>query len=104
MILERDSKLVILDHWMEIVGLLHEIDNREGILLAVIGANKVALPLYLKDALLPHMGSKIAIIRTDLPGKEYLVRSIQEKKTQALNEINAVDLTKKDMQRAKAGA
>lgn len=80
MILERESKLVILDHWMEIVGLLHEIDNREGILFAVIGANKVALPLYLQDALLPHMGSEIAIIRTDLPGKEYLVRSIQEKK------------------------
>jgi hypothetical protein len=83
-----DSEVLVLDHWTEIVGTLHEVLDGEGSSFASIGVKKVALPSRLKEALRPHIGSRIAILRTDLHGKEYLVRRISE-----TNHIEEVDHT-----------
>jgi hypothetical protein len=78
MIFERESNIVNLGHWMEIVGALHGIDDQEGTLFAVIGGKKVVLPLNFKEILGPYIGRKIAVLRTDIPGKEYLVKVLPE--------------------------
>ncbi|MGD0952200.1 MAG: hypothetical protein ABR985_07375 [Methanotrichaceae archaeon] len=80
MILEKESKIVVLSLWMEIVGLLRHLEEQEDELLAEIGSQRVALPVELKEALCPRLGSRIAILRTDIPGKQYLVRDLPENK------------------------
>jgi putative N-acetylmannosamine-6-phosphate epimerase len=50
------------------------------------------------------MGTCIGILRTDIPGEEYLVTSIPEKKALANDEADVVGLTKSKEQREKASA
>lgn len=38
------------------------------------GAKRIVLPSTLKEILCPHIGSRIAILRTEISGKEYLFR------------------------------
>jgi hypothetical protein len=93
-----------LHHWEEAVGPLEKIGMENGLLKVVIGKIILILPLEMERKLAPLMGKRIGILRMDILGKEYLVRSIPGKKTQALNEINVVDLTKQNTQREKANA
>jgi hypothetical protein len=93
-----------LGFYEEAVGTLHGIAVDQGFLIARISKVILALPIEMECKLAPLMGTRIGILRTDILGKEYLVRSIPGKKTQALNEINMVDLTKQNVQRVKASA
>ena len=74
MISAKESKVTILTPWMEIIGPFAELIEQDGVLLAEIAQHVVVLPVELKDALMPHLGHKIAILRTDIPGKEFLFR------------------------------
>ena len=74
MISINKNKIVRLKHYMEVVGPFVELVEQDGVLLAEIAQHVVVLPVELKDALMPHLGHKIAILRTDIPGKEFLFR------------------------------
>jgi hypothetical protein len=104
MISAKKSKVTILTPWMEIIGPFAELIEQDGVLLAEIAKNIVVLPIEMKDALMPHMGSKIAILRTDIPGKEYLIQIIPEAKSLASDEIDKIDLPTGNAQKVKASA
>ena len=63
---------------MEVIGPFVELVEQDGVLLAEIAQHIVVLPIDMKDALMPHLGHKIAILRTDIPGKEYLFRVLPD--------------------------
>jgi hypothetical protein len=88
-----------LGFYEEAVGTLHGIDVDHGLLIARISKVILALPVELEAKLAPLMGTRIGILRTDILGKEYLVRRIPEKKAQALDEIKMNDLTAPKAQR-----
>jgi hypothetical protein len=81
-----------LQHWEEAVGPLEKIEMENGLLKVVIGKIILILPLEMEDKLRPLIGKRIGILRTDILGKEYLVRRVPEKKAQALDEIKMNDL------------
>jgi hypothetical protein len=58
----------------EAVGILHDLTENEGILVADVGKVHLTLPLKLKESLWPLVGQRISILHTDLPKKEYLYR------------------------------
>ena len=83
MISINKNKVVRLKHYMEVVGPFVELVEQDGVLLAEIAQHVVVLPVELKDALMPHLGSRIAILRTDIPGKEFLFRVLPDGKKTA---------------------
>jgi hypothetical protein len=60
------------------VGNLLELVEEDGILVALIGKVLLALPATMEESLRPLIGKRIAILRTDLPKKEYLFRVLRE--------------------------
>jgi hypothetical protein len=73
------SKVTILSPWTEIIGPFIRLEEQEGELLAEIANHIVVLPLELKDALTPHLGSNVSLLRTDIDSKEYLFRVLLER-------------------------
>jgi hypothetical protein len=71
-----------LDHYEEARGLFEDLQDRDGFLVAKIGKVRPALPATLEQSLRPLIGQRIAILRTDLPGKEYLFRILTEEPKQ----------------------
>jgi|GEM_PF-2107624 len=80
MISTNESKVTILTPWMEVIGPFVELVVQDGVLLAEIAKHIVVLPLELKDGLTPHLGHRITILRTDIQGKEYLIRILADDK------------------------
>jgi hypothetical protein len=74
------SKVTVIDPWTEINGLFIRLEEREGELFAEISEQIIVLPFELKDAVIPLLGHRIAILRTDIPGREYLVHVLTENK------------------------
>jgi hypothetical protein len=72
-----------LHHWEEVIGPLNSIWKENDLLNAMIGKIIVILPPELEEMLEPLLGSKIAILRTDIPGKEYLLRVLPEREKTA---------------------
>ena len=62
--------------WEEAVGKLEEIKEKDGDCVALIGKIRIAIPYELKQRLQPHLGRRITILRTDLPQKQFLVRTV----------------------------
>jgi hypothetical protein len=83
MILTNKLKVTRLEPYMEVVGPLADLVEQDGMLLAEIAGHIVVLPLELKDALMPHLNRRISILRTDIPGKEYLLRVLPEREKTA---------------------
>lgn len=65
---------------MGIIDVLLHLEVRDDELLAEIGKLVVAFPLELKEALSPHLGRKIGVLRTD---SDYLIIRLPEDKMQA---------------------
>jgi hypothetical protein len=86
MVSKNKSKIIVLAPYMEVIGPFVEIDEEDGVLLAEIGKYIVVLPFELKEVLSPHLGRKITILRTDIPGKEYLFRVIPEREPEPKQE------------------
>ena len=63
----------MLKPWQEIVGELKKIEEENGFLKVNIGKHSIYLPLHMKKILCKYIGKRIGILRTDIPGKEYLV-------------------------------
>jgi hypothetical protein len=64
----------------EDVGDLTELVMQDGILFALIGKVLLALPAYMEQSLRPLIGQRIAILRTDLPQREYLFHILAEER------------------------
>jgi hypothetical protein len=62
----------------EAVGTMDDVAGEDGFLIAKIGGLEIILPLELENKLQPLIGNRIGVLRTDIPGKEYLVRTISE--------------------------
>ena len=74
------QRIVVLKEYEEVVGPLYNLEERNGTLLAKIGKIVVALPIGLKDILSPNLNRRIAILRTDIPGKKYLFRVLPDER------------------------
>jgi hypothetical protein len=72
------QQIVVLKPYEEVIGALNKLEAYNRMLLAEIGRIVVTLPIDLKDELTPNLNRRIAILRTDIPGKEYLFRTIRE--------------------------
>lgn len=65
--------------WEEAVGVLTELVDEEDVLLAKIGRITLDLPIDMADTLRPHVGQRIAILRTDDRSRPYRFRSVDTK-------------------------
>jgi hypothetical protein len=63
------QRILRLGPWDEACGILHEFKKEES--FATISSNIVALPADLINLLKPHLGKRIAILRTDDQAKPY---------------------------------
>ncbi len=72
------TKLYHLGIYEEIIGFLVNLSEDDDVLLATIGKITIILPMELRLPLWPFLGRKIAILRTDLPNRQYLWRSCDE--------------------------
>jgi hypothetical protein len=77
------QRIMVLKEYEEVVGPLSRLEESNGMLLAEIGKVVVALPIELKDGLSPNLNRRIAVLRTDLPGKRFLFRIICEEKPES---------------------
>jgi hypothetical protein len=66
------------DFYEETVGNLVELTKTHGLLIAMISSIALILPLEMESKLRPLLGMRLGILRTDIPGKEYLTRIISE--------------------------
>ncbi len=73
------EKLFHLSNWEECLGVCSKLTSEDGTLVAQVGKIRLALPLSLEQSLRPLVGQSIAILRTDIPGKAYLLRVVGEK-------------------------
>ena len=70
----------VLQEYEEAVGLLSKVSLEDGFTLARIGNLTVVLPPRMQETLQPLVGRRIALLRTDIPGKrEYLGRVLEPK-------------------------
>ena len=88
---------ITLRPYEEVVGHLHQLEQRDEVLLAEIGDIVVRLPLELRPDLSQLLGSQVGIIRTDITNREYLFRRLPEKpRTREVfrmkNELNRPDM------------
>jgi len=89
--------------WEEAIGTLEEIWIEDSLLRAKIGRIIVVLPSELEGTLYPLLSHKIAILHTDIPGKEYLVRIMTEDNS-PIDQTDMVVQTKPKAQQEKASA
>jgi hypothetical protein len=88
-----------LDFYEEAVGTLNELTEDQGFLIARISKVILILPTELGDKLCSLKGTRIGILRTDIPQKEYLVRSFPEE-----DSLDEIDQTLQNARREKASA
>jgi hypothetical protein len=78
----------------EAVGTLCEMARKDGFLIVEISGFNIVLPLDIEVELALLIGKRVGILRTDIPGKEYLIRIIPEAKSLASDELNMIGLPK----------
>ena len=78
--------------WMKVLGPFIRLEEQDGELLAEIADIIVVLPVKLKDVLTPLLGHRIALLATDIPGKEYLVRELPDENQDLPTSWNAIAL------------
>jgi hypothetical protein len=76
---ERVKIISQLHPFEEVVGILHELVDDGGVLVAMIGEICVALPWELEEKIDSLIGHKIGVLRTDLLKKPYLWRLLDDK-------------------------
>jgi len=76
---EKINNISQLHQFEEVVGILHELIEDGGVLVARIGEICVALPWELEERIGSLMGHKIGVLRTDLLEKPYLWRLLDDK-------------------------
>ena len=84
--------ITVLVPWMGVIGPFIRLEERDGELIAEIGEHVIVLPIKLKDVLTPLLGHSIALLATDIPGKEFLVRELPEDEQDLPTSWNAIVL------------
>jgi len=74
--IDSHRQIYSLRIYEEAVGELRDISLQDEFLLAQIGKVKLALPAYMLDSVKPLLGQRIAILRTDIKDKAYLIRPL----------------------------
>jgi hypothetical protein len=72
------SKARILEPYEEIVGTLEALEYIDGLLIASFRSTKIFIPTDMDDRIRPSVGQKVAILRTDIPSKQYLFRLLDQ--------------------------
>lgn len=80
-----------LNVWEEYCGRLNMLETDGEILHLAIGKVALALPVDMVDKLRPCLGRRIAVLRTDLPDRLYLVRVISESDANCVSRMNSVE-------------
>jgi len=65
-----------LSPYEECAGLSTDIAIEEDGLIARVGNMNLILPLEMEPDLRPFLGKRIAILRTDIPYKQYIIRTV----------------------------
>ena len=91
------SKVTVMVPWMEVLGPFIRLEERDGELLAEIGEHVIVLPIKLKDVLTPLLGHSIAVLATDIVGKEYLVLELPQDKQDLPTSWNAIEHLRMDI-------
>ncbi len=63
-----------LSAFEEVLGVLNELHIENHSLIAQIGKIHLVLPLELEEKLRPYIKRRVGVLRTDIPGKLYLIR------------------------------
>lgn len=74
----QEQKICHLGFYEEAVGILNELTEENGLLIARISDLDLVLPPEMEDELRPLMGFRMGILHTDIPGRDYLLRVIPE--------------------------
>jgi hypothetical protein len=74
----QEQKIYHLGFFEEAVGVLTELAEENGLLIARISDLALILPLEMEDKLRPLVGTRMGILHTDIPGRDYLLRVIPE--------------------------
>ncbi len=72
------SEALRLSLYEECLGPFGGLTYRDGTLIASIGKIQLVLPAELEQSIRPLIGQKIAILRTDIPDKQYLFRILDQ--------------------------
>ena len=77
----KSMKVIELKPWEEFTGIFQDVEEEKGkIIIYFNQGNGISLPAgsQLKKKLKNMIGKKIAILRTDLENKPYLIRAVEE--------------------------
>lgn len=67
-----------LSPYEEGVGKLKALEVKDGVLFAKISNVSLAIPLEMEEKMRPHIGKRVGLLCTDIPGKHYLLRVIPD--------------------------
>ena len=76
----QESKIHKLGNYGEIRGPLRVLNVDRWYLRASIGDYDIVLPREMEQKLRPLVGKLVGILHTDVPGKEYIIRTLSEEK------------------------
>lgn len=65
--------------WEEGVSVLNDLEVKDGVLYAGFNKFVLALPIEMEGMMRPHVGKRIGVLRTDIQGKQYLIRVIPDR-------------------------
>jgi hypothetical protein len=67
-----------LDPWEEACGELQSIEEKDELLFAKISGLGILIPSIMEPTLRPLLKQRIAVLRTDLPTKQFLIRVLDK--------------------------
>ena len=68
------KKIVTLEEWEEYVGTLRNVEKKDGI--TILEFDKCCVGFYKELNFEEYIGKKIGVLRTDIEGREVLVRNV----------------------------
>jgi hypothetical protein len=90
------SKIYHLDYFEEGAGVLHELIEKDDILVAHIGKFHFALPLDMEKSLCTLIGQWITILHTNIPDNLYMLRVLTTDREVNPNELESGLVTEED--------
>ena len=82
-----DSRVCRLEAYEEAVGVLHDVQETEGYILASIGPVVVALPAKVGAVLRPYLGEGIGLLRTE---KDFRLKTYPAPNTSTKSRLRAI--------------
>lgn len=64
--------------WEEGVSVLTDLEVKEGVLFAGLNKFVLILPIKMEEKMLTYVGKRVALLHTDVPGREYLFRVVPD--------------------------